>query len=87
MKNIPEINARLWRIKHLIKITPINLPDDLPDDLSGIRLKANGDVVVIRKIHESSERMEASDNFENDVKKVNGDVIRRELRKKWLSGW
>lgn len=32
LKNNPENNAHLWKVKHLIQIVPIQLPKDLPED-------------------------------------------------------
>jgi len=32
VKNIPEMNAILYSVKHMIKITPVKLPADLPMD-------------------------------------------------------
>ena len=40
VKNIPEMNALLWRVKHLIRIDPVTFPDGEPskDDLDGWQL-------------------------------------------------
>ena len=40
VKNIPEVNAMLWRVKHVIRIDPITFPDGQPtkDDLDGWQL-------------------------------------------------
>jgi large subunit ribosomal protein L30 len=32
VKNIPEVNEILWKIKHLVKITPIQCPNGMPDE-------------------------------------------------------
>ncbi|GLV43748.1 uncharacterized protein CBL_06928 [Carabus blaptoides fortunei] len=54
VKNIPENNAMLWKIKHLIKIAPITFPNGVPteDDLDCTHLRENGELVVNkRKVH------------------------------------
>ena len=32
VKNIPEVNAILWQVKHLIKIIPLKFPKNLPEN-------------------------------------------------------
>ncbi|VEN40171.1 unnamed protein product [Callosobruchus maculatus] len=87
VKNIPENNHRLWKIKHLIKIDPITFPDGFPtkDDIT--YLKENGELRIIKKIGPIEERMKLTDAFQKDLKKLDGDTLRRDSRKKWLSGW
>ncbi|TGZ51410.1 Uncharacterized protein DBV15_08972, partial [Temnothorax longispinosus] len=86
VKNTPEICAMLWKVKHLIKIVPIKLPDKLPtmDDLNGTYLHENGTFYVIPKV--DSAREEAVEKFVNDPKKLNRDLIQDKLRFKWLQG-
>lgn len=76
----------LWKVKHLVKITPINLPDKLPttDDLNGTYLHENGTLYVIPKV--DPVRYEATEKFEKDPKKLNRDLISEKLRLKWLEG-
>ena len=40
VKNIPEVNALLWRVKHVIRVDPVTFPDGAPskDDLDGWQL-------------------------------------------------
>ena len=40
VKNIPEVNALLWRVKHVIRIDPVTFPDGAPsrEDLDGWQL-------------------------------------------------
>lgn len=86
VKNIPEVNAELWKIKHLIDIQPITFPCGLPDGKSMTQLKENGELVV-KHLSLSEERLKASDDFINDRKRLDKDTLRRHLRKVWLNGW
>lgn len=87
IKNIPENNSRLWRIKHLIKIVPITFPDGFPQDVSGTFLKENGELTVTKSVPLVNDRLIERENIDNDIKKMDGDTLRRALRKKWLNGW
>jgi len=86
VKNTPEICAMLWKVKHLVKVTPIKLPDKLPtvDDLNGTYLHENGTFFVIPKVDPARE--EAIEKLVNDPKKLNRDLIEEKLRLKWLLG-
>ncbi|CAL1677031.1 unnamed protein product [Lasius platythorax] len=86
VKNTPEICALLWKVKHLIKILPLKLPDKLPtaDDLNGTYLHENGIFYIVPKVDPARE--EATEKFVNDPKKLNRDIIQEKLRLKWLEG-
>ena len=87
VKNIPENNARLWKIKHLIKITPINFPNGEPtaDDLNYTYLKENGDCVVIKNIESLNQRLEAAEK--KDKNELDIDTMKKESRLRWLNNW
>lgn len=76
----------LWKVKHLVKIVPIKLPDKLPipDDLNGTYLHENGTFYIVPKVDPACE--EAFKKFVNDSKKLNYDIIQEKLRLKWLEG-
>lgn len=86
VKNIPNICAMLWTVKHLVKITPIKLPQELPtkNDLGGTYLHENGTFSVIPKV--DSARLEATKKFMNDEKKLDRNRIKEKLRLEWLRG-
>ncbi|KYN06674.1 39S ribosomal protein L30, mitochondrial, partial [Cyphomyrmex costatus] len=86
VKNAPDVCAMLWKIKHLVKIVPIKLPDKLPtpDDLNGTYLHENGTFYVVPKVDPIRE--EAVEQFINNPKKLNRDIIQEKLRLKWLEG-
>lgn len=86
VKNTPEICALLWKVKHLVKITPIKLPDKLPnpDDLGSGYLHENGTLYVTPKIDPL--RIESTKQFENNPKKLDSLRIGEKLRLQWLIG-
>ncbi|XP_063240756.1 large ribosomal subunit protein uL30m [Bacillus rossius redtenbacheri] len=87
LKNIPESNARLWKIKHLVRITPITCPHGLPEegDYSGTYLKEDGQFVVSRRLKVDPARVEATDKFLSDGNKMDGATLKKQLRLKWLN--
>lgn len=87
LKNTPEINSKLWKVKHLIKITPITFPNGFPDDINGTFLKENGEFLVTKRLVPNAERLEKTEAFRKDPKRIDGDTLRRDSRKKWLLGW
>ncbi|KAI8125382.1 hypothetical protein FF38_09226 [Lucilia cuprina] len=89
VKNIPEINARLWKIKHLIKVTPITFPHGEPseNDIKHTVVKANGECIVTKEIGPVEERVEALESFENDPKRLDTDLLKRDSRLKWQNPW
>lgn len=89
IKNIPENNARLWKIKHLIKVTPINFVNGEPtaDDLNHTYLKENGDCVVIKSIDGLNKRLEAAENFKKDTKRLDDAFLKKDSRLRWTSAW
>jgi large subunit ribosomal protein L30 len=91
VKNIPEINANLWKVKHLIKIEPITFPYGEPteNDINHTYLKVNGECIVVKEIggEGGQKRLEAADEIFKDPKKLDGSTLRRDTRMKWLNHW
>ncbi|KAI4491314.1 hypothetical protein M0802_010247 [Mischocyttarus mexicanus] len=86
LKNTPEICAMLWKVKHLVKITPIKLPDKLPDtdEFGGSYLHENGTFYVFPKIDPL--RVESTEKFINNPKKLEHLRVKEQLRLQWLNG-
>ncbi|KAG7197832.1 hypothetical protein KM043_001645 [Ampulex compressa] len=86
VKNTPEMCALLWSIKHLVKVTPVKLPEKMPgpDDMAHTFLHENGTFEVIPKI--SPERIEATDKHLSNPKRLEADDIQHKIRLKWLHG-
>lgn len=90
VKNTPENNARLWKIKHLISVTPITFPFGEPTetDLNHTILKENGECVVIKQISGVvQDRLKALEDFEHSSKRLDTDLLRKDARNKWLNAW
>ncbi|XP_055629890.1 39S ribosomal protein L30, mitochondrial [Toxorhynchites rutilus septentrionalis] len=92
VKNIPENNARLWKIKHLVEIVPISYPHGEPSeaDINHTILKDNGECVVIKELEQRNVldcRFDASVESANNEKKMDGETLRKNLRLKWLNPW
>lgn len=89
VKNIPENNARLWKIKHLIKVTPITFPYGEPtaQDIKHTILKENGECLVTKDIGPVESRLEARDNFDKQDKRLDTELLRKDSRLKWINPW
>ncbi|XP_045456071.1 39S ribosomal protein L30, mitochondrial [Melitaea cinxia] len=85
VKNIPEMNAKLWTIKHLIKVTPITFPYGEPteEDIKYTILKENGQCIVTKTLQPELQKLEALEKFENDPKKMDSTTIKKDSRHKW----
>lgn len=87
IKNIPEINQRLWKVKHVLKIVPITFPDGFPGQNDHTILKENGELRIIKQVNALEERLQLREEFKKNVKLLDGDTLRRDSRKKWLNAW
>jgi len=89
VKNTPEMNARLWKVKHLVKITPIQTPDGLPEkgDYWGTHLDVNGVFSVSKRLQPDPKRLEATEDFEKLAKRVDSNTVEKSCRDKWLNPW
>ncbi|CAG5041819.1 unnamed protein product [Parnassius apollo] len=85
VKNIPEVNARLWKIKHLIKVTPITFPYGEPTeaDINYTILKENGQCVVTKTLEPQASQIDALEKFETDKSKMDSTTIKKDSRYKW----
>lgn len=88
VKNIPENNARLWKIKHLLKIDPIDFPQGIPVESNKhlAFVKDNGECVIANdEKRRVVARIEAIEVFKNDAKQMSTDNLKRDSRMKWLN--
>lgn len=83
------MNARLWKVKHLIKITPIQTPDGLPEkgDFWGTHLDENGVFRVSKRLQPDTKRLEATEVYEKLAKRVDAASVEKSCRDKWLNPW
>ncbi|XP_043477027.1 39S ribosomal protein L30, mitochondrial [Leptopilina heterotoma] len=86
VKNTPQICESLMKVKHLIKITPIDLPEELPKDLltnKDTYLHESGKLMIFPRVDQK--RLDALDGFKKNVKKFDGNTMRKYLRHKWMN--
>ena len=88
-KNTECICENLWKIKHLVKVTPITFPNGEPteEDLDRTILTANGDMIVSDRVRADPQRVEAQEKFQQDPLRLDGNTLREQSRGKWVSGW
>lgn len=82
VKNIPETNALLWKVKHLVQIKPITWKGDLPKDGLGTHLRETGELVISPKLKPSEEVIAAS-----EVQKQNLSMSKKYMKKYLLKQW
>lgn len=87
VKNNPENNAKLWRVKHLVKVTPIRLPTDKLDNVDPrcCFLKEDGEFIINPAVQVEDERLEADPKLE--ALNWDKDFIDRHTRKNWEYPW
>nr|CAG4647453.1 EOG090X0EYV [Megafenestra aurita]SVE92693.1 EOG090X0EYV [Megafenestra aurita] len=87
--NTPNNCARLWKVKHLVRITPISIPQGLPEDgdMAGARLQDNGELRFIPKLKHD---MLVSVNQSRTAKQpdfLDHHTLKNRLRMNWLKPW
>ncbi|KAL5275754.1 Mrpl30 family protein [Megaselia abdita] len=88
VKNIPENNVRLWKIKHLLKIDPIDFPQGIPNETNKhlAFIKDNGECVIPSDDKKRIvARIEAIEVFQSDTNQMSTDNLKRDSRMKWLN--
>lgn len=86
VKNTPTTNARLYKIKHLIEITPISMPYGMPENAENGFLKENGEFVACNSLQEGNQLQleESKVEKENLMKKsVDGETLKKRLHLNW----
>lgn len=86
VKNTPENNVLLWKVKHLITVEPITFPYGEPteDDIKYTKLQENGECIVHKKIGVDDRSIEETEKFINDPVKLDKDTLKREALLKWV---
>lgn len=89
IKNTPENNVLLWKVKHLISVEPIVFPFGEPtdEDINYTRLKENGECIVHKKIGVQPECLEATVKFIEDPKKLDKETLKRDALLKWVRNY
>uniref|UniRef100_A0A1B6LYN7 Large ribosomal subunit protein uL30m n=1 Tax=Graphocephala atropunctata TaxID=36148 RepID=A0A1B6LYN7_9HEMI len=87
VKNTPEVNKKLWVVKHIIKITPITYPYGEPQEGDQGYLNDKGQYLLTQKIGAEVDeaRLQASHQFFKDPRRMDADTMKSKLRDKWLT--
>nr|CAG4642092.1 EOG090X0EYV [Eurycercus lamellatus] len=84
--NTPQNCALLWKVKHITRITPITIPQGLPEngDYSGARLQDNGELVFVPKLKSYAKTTEIQSGPKENPDFMDGQTLMKHLRLKWL---
>ena len=75
LPNLPSVCALLYKIKHVVEITPITFPKGIPDDFHpdthGFKLTPTGEFIV-EVLKQDSGQTTLSFNYEIDYFRIQG---------------
>jgi len=84
LPNLPSVGLLLFKIKHLVQITPLTFPNGIPEDfdpeMDGSFLKSNGEFLIHPSLKVNPE--EVADRA--DWMKLELHHIHREARRHWM---
>ncbi|XP_035682588.1 39S ribosomal protein L30, mitochondrial-like [Branchiostoma floridae] len=68
-RNTPSVNNKLWQIKHLIRIVPVNLKNGVPrpEEYDGCYLKSNGELVIRKRLEPLVELPQLSEGETEEI--------------------
>uniref|UniRef100_A0A0A9WFI6 39S ribosomal protein L30, mitochondrial n=1 Tax=Lygus hesperus TaxID=30085 RepID=A0A0A9WFI6_LYGHE len=89
VKNTTEVNKKLYKVKHLIKLTPIKTPYGVPDDgdLSAGNLSEDGTFVYSKKLIPDPERIQLAKDFQTEPSRLDSPTLVKQSRDRWLNPW
>ncbi|XP_034246537.1 39S ribosomal protein L30, mitochondrial [Thrips palmi] len=89
LKNTEYICEDLWKVKHLVKVTPITFPNGEPteEDIERTVLTPQGEMIVGDAVRPDPQRVEAQEKFLKDPLRLDGKTKRERFRDRWNSGW
>jgi large subunit ribosomal protein L30 len=79
----------LYRIKHLVEITPITTPYGMPDDSKNGFLKENGEFISYNYLEGHRLQLEEAEQKVDELKKnsVDGGTLKTRLRQNYYGRW
>lgn len=85
VKNTPFMCKMLWRVKHLVRVSPITFPDGEPTEVtSGTHLGRDGVFRIVPQLRVPEQRLaEPADHVR---RKFAGQEIAKVLHRKWNNG-
>lgn len=87
IKNTPDNNMKLWKVKHLVKITPITFPNGEPteNDVYSTYLNHKGELEIKKSIDKDHiQKVEQSKPNPIQLKKLD---LKRQSLQVWQQGW
>lgn len=77
----------LWKVKHIVKITPITFPYGMPKEGDQGYLNDDGQYILIQKVGAEIDKnkLEASHKFFKDPLRMDAETIKKKLRDVWLT--
>lgn len=86
VKNTPEVCNQLWHVKHLVKIVPLKVPENLSsiDESTEVFFHENGTCHITGKIDPARRR--ATEAAKESMKRLDHSTISEKLRLQWLKG-
>lgn len=87
VKNTPEMNAMLWKVKHLVKVTPIRVSLDQLEDVDPrcCFLKEDGEFSITPTVKVDDACLKEDDKLV--ARKWDKDFVDRHTRKNWDYPW
>ncbi|KAE8744762.1 hypothetical protein FOCC_FOCC008578 [Frankliniella occidentalis] len=89
LKNHQNICEDLWKVKHLVKITPISFPNGEPteEDIERTLLTGDGQMIVSDAVKPDPKRVKGQEDFLKDPLRLDGRTLGDNSRQKWVQGW
>ncbi|BES93430.1 ribosomal protein, L30 [Nesidiocoris tenuis] len=89
VRNTTKTNEDLYKIKHLIKVTPIRTPNGVPDegDLGAGYLREDGTFIYSKKLIPDPQRLRLAEDFKTEPSRLDSPTLIKESRDRWLNPW
>nr|CAG4638095.1 EOG090X0EYV [Chydorus sphaericus] len=84
--NTPNNCHKLWKVKHLVRITPVTIPQGLPEDgdFSGAQIQDNGVLKFVPKLKNDAKNSPILLQPQDKKDFLDGETLKKELRLQWL---
>jgi len=88
LKNTPDTNAKLWKVKHLVRITPVTFPDGepTPEDIGSTKLTHAGEMRISSRYKIDPAELQAEDEYMNNPRRLDDRTKRKDSMRKWMLG-
>lgn len=85
VKNTPTVNSKLYKVKHLVEITPVTTPYGMPDKPENGFLKENGEFISYNPVSLHGVTLEDAELQLEDyeAKYLDQRTLKSRLHKRW----